>query len=124
MRTTCPSYVHGVVLSRIFRNGLKLTSSVLIFRKQQKLFLNGRPLVVVYYNPPYLIVQIEQINHRKIAWRLFNSNIFNARTHVNYITGIMNQRLYLLNEMRKQGVDIKCLTWLFVGPVCGTNRWN
>ena len=36
-------------------------------------------------------------------------------THVNYITDIMNQRLYLLNQLRKQGVDIKCLTELFVG---------
>ena len=38
-------------------------------------------------------------------------------THVNNKTGIMNQRLYLLNQLRKQGLDIKCLTELFVGPV-------
>ena len=35
-------------------------------------------------------------------------------THVNYITGILNQRLYLLNQLRKQGLDIRCLAELFV----------
>ena len=29
----------------------------------------------------------------------------------------MNERLYLLNQLREQGLDIKCLTDLFVEPV-------
>ena len=36
-------------------------------------------------------------------------------THVNYTTGIMSQILYFLNQLRQQGLNIKCPTELFVG---------
>ena len=36
-------------------------------------------------------------------------------THVNYKTCIMNQRQYLLNQLRKQGLDIK------YRAICGTS---
>ena len=35
-------------------------------------------------------------------------------THDNCITGIMNQRLYLLNQLWKQRLDIKCLAILVI----------
>ena len=38
-------------------------------------------------------------------------------TQFSYITGIVNLILYLLNQIRKHILDIKCLTELFAGLV-------
>ena len=37
--------------------------------------------------------------------------------HVNYIVGIINQRLYLLNQLRRQGLDINGLAKVFLSVV-------
>ena len=42
---------------------------------------------------------------------------YSLLTLANYITDIINQMLYLLNQLRKQGLNIKCLTELFVGLI-------
>ena len=68
------------------------------------------------------IVQTEQVGQTNLL-RVFLTPPYSLLTRANYITDIMNQILYLLNQLRKQGLDIRCLTEQFVGRViaiCGT----
>ena len=59
--------------------------------------------------------QIEQVSHSKLLG-VFLTHAYSMLIH-NYITGIMNQGLYLLKQSRKQDLEIKCRTELFVALV-------
>ena len=39
------------------------------------------------------------------------------KSHINSVIAVMNQRLYLLNQLRKQGLDIRGLTQTCIGLV-------
>ena len=81
---------------------------------------------------------MEQVSQAKV-FGVFLTPIYSMLTHANCISGIiyifisvkstaynnytnktnciMSQGLYLLNQLRKQDLNIKCLTELFVGLV-------
>ena len=56
---------------------------------------------------------IGQVDHGKLLG-VFSTLTF---THINNVIAVMNQRLYLLNQLRKQGLDILGLTQIFMGLV-------
>ena len=68
------------------------------------------------------MVQIEQVKPAKLLGVCI-APTNPMLTRVNYIIDIMSQRLYLLNQLRKLGLDIKCLTELFVGLVIARFRY-
>ena len=41
---------------------------------------------------------------------VFFTATLTTSTHINSVIAVMNQRLYLLNQLRKQGLDIRGLT--------------
>ena len=45
------------------------------------------------------------------------TSTLSANLHLNYIVGIINQRLYLLNQLRRQGLDINGLAKVFLSVV-------
>ena len=45
------------------------------------------------------------------------TSTLSANLHLNYIVGIINQRLYLLNQLRRQGLDINGLAKDFLSVV-------
>ena len=47
----------------------------------------------------------------------FFTPTFTTSIYINSIIAVMNQRLYLLNQLRKQGLDIRGLTQIFMGLV-------
>ena len=71
---------------------------------------------LIHYNSSSPIVQIEQVSQAKLLG-VFLTPTNAMLTHVNDIAGIMSQRLYLLNQLRKQGINSKCITELFVRQV-------
>ena len=115
MSAICHSNVHSIDMlpwrnsKHVFRNRLMWTRSVLILKLKE---IVCKRLSLRNYNPSP-IVQIEQVNRAKL-FCVFLTPTYSLFTHVNYITAIMSLRLYLLNQLRKQGLDIKCPTELFV----------
>ena len=64
-----------------------------------------------HYVPPTPIVQIEQVEGVKWLGVMLTSSL-SANLHLNYIVGIINQRLYLLNQLGAQGLDINGLAFI------------
>ena len=64
------------------------------------------------YVPPPPITHIEQVDHVKLLGVFFTTS-----THINSVIAVMNQRLRLLNQLRKQGLDIRGITQIFMGLV-------
>ena len=54
-------------------------------------------------------MHIEQVDHVKLLG-VFSTPTFTTTIHINSAIAVMNQRLYLLNQLRKQGLDIRDLT--------------
>ena len=65
------------------------------------------------YVPPPSITHIEQIDHVMLFGVFFTSTLTTS-THINSVIAVMNQWLYLLNQLRKQGLDIRGLTQIFI----------
>ena len=68
------------------------------------------------YLPPPPITHIEQVGHVKLLGVFFTQTLTTS-THINSVIAVMNQRLYLLNQLSKQGHDIRGLTQIFMGLV-------
>ena len=83
-----------LIQSWVKENGLKintLKTKVIVFRRPS----------FRYYVPPTLIVKIEQVEEVKLLGVMLISTLW-ANLHLNYIGVIINQRLYLLNQLRRR----------------------
>ena len=69
-----------------------------------------------HYVPPTLIVQIEQVEEVELLGVMLTS-ILSTNLHLNYIVSIINQRLYLLNQLHRKGLYINGLTKIFFSVV-------
>ena len=54
-------------------------------------------------------MQIEQVEEDKLIGILLTPTM-SMQSHVKYTISILNQRLYLLNQLRKQGLNVSGLT--------------
>ena len=63
--------------------------------------------------PP--LTQIEQVEAKLLGILL--TPTLSMKVHVKYTISILNQRLYLLNELRKQGLNVSGLTKVFMALV-------
>ena len=61
------------------------------------------------YVPHPPLTHIEQVDHVKLLGVFFTPTLITS-THINSIIAVMNQRLYLLNQLQKQGLNIRGLT--------------
>ena len=68
------------------------------------------------YVPPHPLTYIEHFDLVKLLGLFFTPTITTC-IHINSVIAVMNQRLYLLNQLRKQGLDIRGLTQIFMGLV-------
>ena len=68
------------------------------------------------YVPPPPIMHIELVDHVKLLGVFLTSNLTTS-IHINSVIAVMNQRLYLLNQLCKQGLDIRGLTQIFMDLV-------
>ena len=73
------------------------------------------------YVPAPPIMHIEQVDHVKLLW-VFFTPILTTSTHINSVISVMN-RLYLLNQLRKQGFDIRGLPQIFMGLVVARSHY-
>ena len=58
-------------------------------------------------------MHIKQVDHVKLLGAFFYFISYNQ----NNVIAVMNQQLYLLNQLRKQELDIRGLTQIFMGLV-------
>ena len=63
-------------------------------------------------------MQIEQVEEAKLLGILLTLTL-SMQSHVMYTISILNQRLSLLNQLRKQGLDVSKLTQVFMALVVG-----
>ena len=68
------------------------------------------------YVPPPPITHIEQVDHVKLIGVFFTPTLTTS-THINSKIAVMNQQLYLLNLLHKQGLDIRGLTQILMDLV-------
>ena len=61
-------------------------------------------------------MQIEQVEEAKLLGILLISTL-SMQSHVKYTISILNQRLYLLSQLRKQGLIVGELTQVFMSLV-------
>ena len=61
-------------------------------------------------------MHIEQVDHVKQLGVFFTSTL-SINSHINNEIAIINQQLYLFNQLHKQGLDIHGLTQIFMGLV-------
>lgn len=80
---------------------------------QNKLFINTakskeivlrRPRSLRNANQPAVLCNIEQVNEVKLLGVWFNHHL-SFSVHVDRILAVVNQRFYLLNRLRRQGLD-------------------
>ena len=69
-----------------------------------------------HYIPPPPLMQIGQFGEAILLGVLLTPTLF-MQSHVKYTISILNQRLYLLNQLRKQGLNISGLTQIFIALV-------
>ena len=62
-----------------------------------------------HYIPPPPLMQIEQVEEAKLLGILLTPTL-STQSHVKYTISILNQRLYLLNQLGKQGLNVSGLT--------------
>ena len=68
------------------------------------------------YVPPLPITHIEQVDHVMLLGVFFTPTLTTS-TNINSVIAVINQLLYLLNQLRKHGLDIRSLTQIFMGLV-------
>ena len=85
---------------------------LLINTSKTKEIVFKRPALCQYVPLP----PITHIEHVKLLGVFFTPSLTTS-THINSLIAVMNQRLYLLNQLRKQGLDIRGLTQIFMGRV-------
>ena len=68
------------------------------------------------YVPAPPITHIEQVDHVK-QLGVFVTSTLTTSSHINSVIAVVNQRLYLLNPLRKQGLNIRGHTQIFMGLV-------
>ena len=61
-------------------------------------------------------MKIEQVEEAKLLGILLTPTL-SMQSHVKYIISILNQRLYLLNQLRKLGLNVSGLTQVFIALV-------
>ena len=61
-------------------------------------------------------MQIEQVEEAKLFGDLLTPAL-SMQSHVKHTISILNQRLYLLNQLRKQGLNVSGLTQIFMAWV-------
>ena len=61
-------------------------------------------------------MHIEQVDHVKLRGFFFIPTLTTS-THINNLIAVMNQRVCLLKQLRKQGHDIRGVTQRFIGLV-------
>ena len=66
-----------------------------------------------HYIPPPPLVQIEQVEEAKQLGILLTPTL-SMQSHVKYTISLLNMRLYLLNQLRKQGLNVSGLTQVFM----------
>ena len=94
------------IQSRVKENRLKintLKTKEIVFRRPS----------LWHYVSPTPIVQIEQVEEVKLLGVIRISTL-SANLHLNDIVGIINQRLYLLNQLRRKGLDINGVAKVFL----------
>ena len=69
-----------------------------------------------HYVPSPPLMQIEQIEEATLLGVLLTPTL-SMHSHVKYTIRILNQRLYLLNQLRKQGLHVSGLTQVFMALV-------
>ena len=79
---------------------------LIINRYKTKEIVFRRPSLRHYIPPP--IIQIEQIEEAKVLEVLLTPTL-SMQSPVKYTITILNQRLYLLNQLRKQGLNVSGL---------------
>ena len=68
-----------------------------------------------HYIPPPSLVQIEHVQKAKAT--------LSMQLHIKYTISISNQRLYLLNQLRKQELNVNDLTQVFMVLVVATFQY-
>ena len=69
-----------------------------------------------HYIPPALLMQIEQVEEAKLLGILLTPTL-SMQSHVKFTITILNQRLYLLNQLRRQGLNVSGFTQVFMALV-------
>ena len=69
-----------------------------------------------HYIPSPPLMQIEQVEEAKLLEVLLTPTL-SMQSYVKYTISILNQRLYLLNQLRKQGLNVSGLTQVFMALV-------
>ena len=69
-----------------------------------------------HYIPPPPLMQTEQVEEAKLLGILLTPTL-SMQSHVKYTISILNQRLHLLNQLRKQGLNVSGLTQIFMALV-------
>ena len=90
-------------------------NKLLINTSKTKEIVFKRPSLRQYVPLPP-ITHIEQVDHVKLLVVFFTPT-FTTSTHINIVIAVMNQRLYLLNQLHKQGLDIPGITQIFMSLV-------
>jgi hypothetical protein len=80
------------------------------FSKTKEIILH-KPHPCRFSLPP-LIDEIERLQHAKLLGVVFSST-FNFDQHISNTIRICSQRLYLLCQLRKQGLPLECLSAVF-----------
>ena len=77
---------------------------------------NSKTKEIVFKRPSYRqyiplppIIHIEQVGHVKL-FRVFFTSTLTTSNHIKSVIAVENQRLYLLNQLRTQVLDIRGLT--------------
>ena len=69
-----------------------------------------------HYLPPPHLMQIEQFKEVKL-FEILLTPAMSMQSHVKYTISILNQRLYLLNQLCKQRLNLIGLTQVFMALV-------
>ena len=90
-------------------------NTLIINRSKTKEIVFRRPSLRHYIPPPPLM-QIEQVEEAKLLVVLLTPTL-SMQLHVKYTISILNQRLYLLNQLRKQELNVGGLTQVFMALI-------
>ena len=61
-------------------------------------------------------MHIEQVDHVKLLG-IFVTSVLTTSTNINSIIAVMNKRIYMLNQFRKQELDIRGFTQIIMSLV-------
>ena len=68
------------------------------------------------YIPPLPLMQIEHVEESKLLGILLTPTL-SMQSYVKFTIRLLKQRLYLLNQLRKQELNVSGLTQVFMAPV-------